>query len=100
MNLSKVYNKVPGSKGSSLENLNFGSFNDEGVVVNPEAKEDITAKEVISRVMSKAEIKRHSLKTNNKDYFLDFIEEKPVREYSKEPRKAKNLDRDFKKKQV
>jgi hypothetical protein len=58
---------------------------------------DISAKEVISRVMSKAEIKKQALKSNNKDYLLDFIEEKPVKEYSKEP-ESTMLNLDFKKK--
>lgn len=48
--------------------------------------------------MSKAEIKNQALRSNNKEFLLDFIEEKPVREYSKEPARAKNIDLDFKKK--
>lgn len=73
----------------------FESFIDK----NQQPAEEINAKEVISRVMSKAEIKKQAIKSNNKDYFLDFIEEQPVREYSKEPVSNRlNLELDFKKK--
>lgn len=81
-----------GKESQDIMDLNLESFKDKS------KQEGLDPKEVISRVMSKAEIKKQAMQSNNRDYMMDFIEEKPVREYSKDHIRDRHLDLNFKKK--